>query len=153
MPIKRCSCTEDNGTFHKSNANFLVEVKLVSRQEPPAASEPISRIARPSRLLPLDRIIYEMQKASWCISWRINAYPIVTRALDDRLLIPADGTLRFVVRLYLRIFQRSFHAIKLRSPESSEFSGMDEPRVTASARIDGVGPNNALRLTLRRALI
>lgn len=58
------------------------------------------------------------------VSWRINTYPIATRVLDDRLLIPADRTLRFDATLYSHTYERSFHAIKhTESRESLKFWG------------------------------
>lgn len=53
----------------------------------------------------------------------INTYPIETRVLDDRLLIPADRTLRIGATLYPRTYERSFHTIKhTESRESLKFS-------------------------------
>jgi len=67
----------------------------------------------PSHLLLPDRIIYETQKASRArASWHINTFPIETRVLDDRLLIPADRMLRFDATVYPHTFECSFHAIK-----------------------------------------
>lgn len=117
-------------------------------------TEPISWMVCSSHLLLPDRIIYETQKASRArVSWRINTYPIITRVLDDRLLIPADRTLHFGATLYSHTFERSFHAIKhTESRESLKFSA-GARGITGTAQIDGVGTNNGLRLTLRRALI